>query len=91
MKNFNTDRMLWWILILEEYGPDIEYILGKKYIAVDALSRLLNNGNQDTTHESTYTTEKMSELCYIEELTVDTFPLSFKIIDRCQREYSILT
>ena len=25
-KNFNTDRVLRWILILEKYGPDIEYI-----------------------------------------------------------------
>ena len=25
---FNTDRLLWWWLILEEYGLDIEYIKG---------------------------------------------------------------
>ena len=83
--------MLWWILILEEYGLDIEYILGKKNIAADALSCLLNNGNQDTTHESTYTAETMSELYDIEEPPEGTFPLSFKIIDRYQREDPIQT
>ena len=62
MKNFNTGRVLWWRLILEEYGHDIEYIKGKKNIAADALSQLPNNGNQETTHEQTYTTENMSEL-----------------------------
>ena len=31
-KNFNMDRVLSWIIILEEFGPDIEYIPGKKNI-----------------------------------------------------------
>ena len=83
--------MLQWRLILEEYGPDIEYIMGKKNIAADALSRLPNNGYQDTTHESTYTTETMSELYYIGELSEGTFPLSFKLIYRYQQEDQILT
>ena len=52
-KNFNTDRMLQWIIILEEYGPNIEYILGKKNIAADVIARLPNNVNQNTTHETT--------------------------------------
>ena len=26
--NFNTDRVLRWRLIIEEYGPNIEYIKG---------------------------------------------------------------
>ena len=49
--NFNTDRVLRWRLILEEYGPYIEYITFKKNISADALSLLPNKGNQDTTHE----------------------------------------
>ena len=43
--NFNTDRSLRWRLILEGYGPDIEYIKGEKNIVSDALSRLTLNGN----------------------------------------------
>ena len=54
--------MLQWRLILEYYGPDIKYIQGEKNIAADKLSRLPNNGNQETTHESTYKTETISEL-----------------------------
>ena len=45
-KDFDTDRILRWIPILEEYGPDIEYILGDKNIAAYTLSLLPNNGNQ---------------------------------------------
>ena len=67
-KNFNIDRVLHWRLILEEYSHHIDYIKGKKNIAADALSRLPNNGNKETTHEQTYTTETMSELYNIEEL-----------------------
>ena len=61
-KNFNTDRVLQGRLILLLYRPYIEYIPGEKNIAADALSRLSNNENQETTHESTYKAETMSEL-----------------------------
>ena len=57
-----------WRLMLDEYGPDIEYIPGEKNIAADALSKLTNNGNKETTHESIYTKETMSELYDIKEL-----------------------
>ena len=43
-----------WTLILEDYGPDIEYKQGNKNILADALSLFPNNGNQATTKESTY-------------------------------------
>jgi RNase H-like domain found in reverse transcriptase/Reverse transcriptase (RNA-dependent DNA polymerase)/Integrase zinc binding domain len=39
-KNFNTERVLRWRLILEEFGPDLLYVPGKKNIVADALSRL---------------------------------------------------
>ena len=55
------------------------------------LSRLSNNGNQNNTYESTYTTENISELYDIDELPDGTFSLSFNIIDRYQREYPFLT
>ena len=74
-KNFNTDRVLQWWLILEEYIPDIEYLLGEKDIEADDLSQFPNNVNQQTTHESAYTMENMSELYDIKEIPVGMFSL----------------
>ena len=47
-------------LIIEEYGPDIEYIHSDKNIVSYALSGFTMNGNQDTTQESIYKKEIVS-------------------------------
>ncbi len=39
-KNFNTERVMRWRLILEEFGPDLNYIKGEKNIVADGFSRL---------------------------------------------------
>ena len=39
-KNFNTERVMRWRLLLEEYGPELHYIKGENNIVADALSRL---------------------------------------------------
>ena len=47
--------------LLKEYSTDVYYILEKNNIAANALSWLLDNGNQETTHKSTNTMEIMSK------------------------------
>ena len=89
-KNFNTNHLLWWRPILEEHSPEIEYIPVKKNIVEVALSWLPNNGNQETTHESTYTMEAMSQLYDVNELPYGMLPLSFKPIDQYQQKGPIL-
>ena len=39
-KTFNTDRVLRWRLILEEFSPELIYIKGQNNVIADALSRL---------------------------------------------------
>ena len=59
-KKFNTDRLLRWMIIIEEYDPFIEYIQGSKNIVAAELSIFTINGNHETTHESTYKKEIVS-------------------------------
>ena len=80
-KCFNNYCLLQWRLILEEYGPYIQYILGDKSITEDAISRLPKEGIQTSTYESKYTTEIMSGLYDINKLPEGNFPLSFKVLD----------
>jgi hypothetical protein len=39
-KNFNTEHVMRWGLIIEEFGPTMEYIKGPKNIVTDTLSHL---------------------------------------------------
>ena len=39
-KHFNTERVMRWRLILEEFGPELRYIKGENNIVADTLSRL---------------------------------------------------
>jgi Integrase zinc binding domain/RNase H-like domain found in reverse transcriptase len=39
-KNFNTERVMHWRLILKEYSPELRYIQGESNVVADALSRL---------------------------------------------------
>ena len=54
MYGFNTNRLLRWRLIIEEYGTYIEYIKSEKNMVSDALSIFAINRNQETTQKSTY-------------------------------------
>ena len=45
-----------WILIVEEYSPDIENIQLKKKILADAVLQLPKNCNNETTDESNHIT-----------------------------------
>ena len=46
-KNFNTERVMRWRLIIEEFGPELIYIPGQSNIVAKALSRLpIENDNQ---------------------------------------------
>ena len=40
-----SQRVMRWRLLLEEYGPEIEYIKGPKNVVADALSRLPKQGD----------------------------------------------
>jgi hypothetical protein len=85
-KNFNTERVMRWRLILEEYGPELRYIKGEHNVVADALSRL------DMTEESTSEDDDSvpslyaAELCAVDAAILDDrFPLAYHNIQECQK------
>jgi hypothetical protein len=74
-KNFNTERVMRWLLIIEEFGPTMEYIKGPKNIVTDILiSKWLPIWNL------------LSEMadCYgrdSNDLPDNAFPISYTLID----------
>ena len=54
-KNFNTERVMHWRLLIEEFGADLTYIKGEDNIIADALSRLelIPDKQQESFHHGT--------------------------------------
>jgi hypothetical protein len=88
---FNTERVMRWRLILEEYGPELIYIKGTDNIVADALSRLdllpddpTDDGTSIKGHPSTVTHEEvtMTEFAelYQNELSPDDYPVRISLI-----------
>jgi hypothetical protein len=74
--NFTTDRVTRWRLIVEEYGPKIVYLAGKRNIIADALSRLPKLEPHD---ESAF----LEEIFALHEQT-NAFPIAFDVISKAQ-------
>ena len=88
--NFNTERVMRWRLILEEYGPELRYIKGEKNIVADALSRLALD---ETTPLPDVTDEiAMAEAFNSEgtEFPSEHYPLHFTSIEYYQQRDAAL-
>ena len=93
-KNLNTDRVLRWRLLIEEYSPEIIYIKGQNNVAADAMSRLpaaisnlparqpmnLLQGPEQLSRKT------VSDQFGLKSLTKGTFPLRYSILDKYQQE-----
>lgn len=89
--NFNTERVMRWRLILEEYAPEFIYLKGETNVVADALSRLeLLDTSDDSTHDIHYLADHFS--LEDDDLPTDAYPLHYKTIALYQRqEKDILT
>jgi len=84
-KNFNTEWVMRWRLILEEYGPELLYIKGEHNIVADALSRLEMVKEPITDR---LPREEAAELYAGDETELDfpkEYPLSYREIEYRQK------
>ena len=89
-KVFNTDRVMRWRMICEEYGAELRYIKGEHNIVADTLSRLhlsppLKSECDELVLE-TPTVRPLGEAFAFEDLPEDAFPLRLKTIQREQQK-----
>jgi hypothetical protein len=84
-KTFNSERVMRWRLLLEEYGPEIKYLKGSKNIVADALSRL-NIQNDNNVIDSTDKLIQSNCTLFATEISNDIFPLQLKSIMREQQK-----
>jgi hypothetical protein len=88
-KQFNTERVIRWRLILEEFGPELKYIQGSKNVVADLLSRLdiTEEKVSPDTHENA---EQMAALFALEPDEIpfphDTYPLSYALLRQEQQK-----
>jgi hypothetical protein len=75
--NFTTNCITRWQLIVEEFGPNIVYLPGKRNIIADALSHLpkLNEPHDKSTF--------LDEIFALDK-QINAFPIAFNIISKAQ-------
>jgi hypothetical protein len=83
-KNFNTECVMRWCLIIEEFGQTIQSIKGPKNIVADTVS-----------HLDILPYEKCLNIadCYglnDDDLSSDSFPLTYSLIDHEQQKDEII-
>ena len=73
-KNFNTERVMRWRLVLEEFGLELRYIKGEANVVADALSRLeMKDGIQVA-----------NALCNLEMYAADEFDEQFASLSNAE-------
>ena len=95
-KTFNTERVMRWRLLIEEYNPELHYVKGERNVVADALSRLALIDDRTTEghidRDVVVTPPRAPSAQYLSDLFVTEpaepesgFPLTFKDIQRVQQ------
>ena len=87
-KVFNTERVMRWRLIAEEYGAELRYIKGTHNVVADALSRLNLAPPEKSVCDSTRPvgpdSRLLAEAFPFEDVAADAFPLRLKLLEKEQ-------
>jgi hypothetical protein len=85
--NFNTERVMRWRLIIEEYSPELIYVKGETNIVADALSRL-DLATSDTSPSDMHDMQYLADNFSLEDddLPDDAYHLQYKLIAKHQNQ-----
>ena len=89
--NFNTDRVIRWRLIIEEYGPELQYVEGPKNVVADALSRLGLKDNpefKDKLEQCLFYEEQIMSLQ--DHVPIKSMPIDLEYIKQHQDDDKVL-
>lgn len=80
---FNTERVMRWRLLIEEYGPELRYVKGEHNIVADALSRLKRTPTPivDTPELNVFTN---SVYALAKKDITEVYPLKYLHIEKAQ-------
>ena len=80
-KTFNSDRVMWWRLYIEEYSPELQYIKGTSNVVADALSRL---EREDGVRKDTMESFLALKDCFVAAPPADYHPLNYQHLAKAQ-------
>ena len=83
-KNFNTERVMRWRLILEEFGCQLNYIKGPKNIVADALSRLPTDYDPEVPTKPPNPAIMAEQFGFDKLPVISILPITTKLIQRHQ-------
>jgi hypothetical protein len=86
-KNFNTERVLRWRLLLEEFNPELIYVKGSHNVVADALSRLDIKSHP---LEANLFTAANVEIFAGDNKDLPEFPVEYRILELYQNKDSSL-
>ena len=87
-KETQSQWILQWHLILEKYGPDLNWLKGEKNQAADTLSRLPYVENDTKEHE--YNLLELAQMYGIDDIPDEAFPLTYKYLEGQRSDQSLL-
>ena len=80
----NTERVMCWRLLIEEFGPELRYIKRTNSVVADALSRLATNPAATPTSHLTPEAEAETFAYDKVDLPSDFHPLRYRDISKAQ-------
>ena len=84
-KEFNTERVMRWRLLIEEYGPTLTYLKGERNVVADIMSRLPTMELERPDEQDLNTFELAKNYGLDKNLLNVTMPVNYKTLNKYQK------